>query len=760
MTSPRNMVFHAPYPIQEDPAVASALRPKKMRQAFADLGYNVIDVTGYASERQRNMKDLFRALDEGLEVDFVYSESATIPNSFTEPKHIPLHPFLDRNLFKEMRSRGIPVGVYYRDIYWVFPEYAKNVGPVVAAPMRLLYRWDVDAYSKYLTTLFVQSLDMLEHLTVRLDCDTAPLPPAADFADRPAVSLQPGEPLELFFVGGLNKDHYDLTLLLEVVNARDDVHLTLCVRENEWREIGPDYADVLGDNIDVVHRSASELGDLYSRAHVCLLYLPPGEYREFVLPVKLFEYLGNSRPILASRPTMASEFIESRGLGWARDYSHEELNRFLDHLLEHPEDLHQKSEAAREFGQENQWSDRAAQAAAELLASAAESELTAISSHNDAPSVAIVTPWYPNERNPVEGLFVSRDVQAIKDSGMDVRVIFLDRGLAAGETQAEMRGGVQVLHIGMNPANPASVAKAIPRLKKALEPIDIVHSHAISSLPAVAAAHENKPWVHTEHWSALSSPDTLPPHIRAVRPAFASMLKLPDRVIAVSDRGAEPIRKIRGSKPVELVPCIVGSPSRVTPTRWESGNMPQDDTIRLVSTGGVIERKNPELAVRTLEALRRRGRPASLRWIGVGDLTDSMRDLANELDVDAEFLGSRSPGEVEEELAFADVFIGPTRGDNFFVSVAEALVNGRPVCVGDRGGHVEYCDPAYSEIVVGEDPEDFAEAIIALVDKTREVSAQQIADSVSRRFAPETVARRFRGIYDELLGRDTGAAVR
>ena len=49
------MVFHAPFPLQPDRVAASMLRPLAMRQAFADLGYEVLEVTGYAAQRRRAM---------------------------------------------------------------------------------------------------------------------------------------------------------------------------------------------------------------------------------------------------------------------------------------------------------------------------------------------------------------------------------------------------------------------------------------------------------------------------------------------------------------------------------------------------------------------------------------------------------------------------------------------------------------------------------------------------------------------------------
>ncbi len=368
--------------------------------------------------------------------------------------------------------------------------------------------------------------------------------------------------------------------------------------------------------------------------------------------------------------------------------------------------------------------------------------------------VAIVTPWYPSDLRPSEGVFVEREARALRDAGLDVRVVHLTKGLRNRETLHCEQGGVPVLRMGMNPANPASVATVAPLLRRATAFADIINTHAISALPVAIAARFDEPWVHTEHWSALSAPKSASALLRAVRPAFASMLRAPDVVVAESDRLAEPIRRYRGSRPIEMIPCIVPSPRRVRPLRAEalgSETRTHPDGIRLISIGGVIDRKNPLLAVRTVAELGARNVNARLRWVGDGPLISDATALAGELGVDAQFLGPRSPGEVELELAEADMFIGPTRGDNFYVAAAEALVNGRPIVVSDQGGQVEYAHPKYAQIVSEQSPEAYADAVLRLHEKMGEITAEEIAGTFEERFSPSTVANQYQQLYRQLL---------
>lgn len=373
--------------------------------------------------------------------------------------------------------------------------------------------------------------------------------------------------------------------------------------------------------------------------------------------------------------------------------------------------------------------------------------------------VAVVSPWYPSARHRTEGVFVRNEVAALQQVGVDVLVIHLCRELPAGqvrldgvaETETQYAGaddGVPIIRLGMHPADPLSVMRAAPRLAKCLENIDVVHSHAISALPIMRLAHKHKkkPWIHSEHWSALANPQTASPLLQLVRPGFGLLLKFPDIVLAESERLAVAVQKFRGNKLTQIIPCIVSAPEKLIERHQNLG-----DELWLTSTGGVIERKNPKLAIEMVAELQKYGIKAHLRWSGVGELMDECRQLAAYLNVDCEFLGTQTPQQVQAEIARADFFVAPTRGDNFFVAAAEALVNGRPLLASDQGGHVEYADAKYSEIVAEQTPSAYAAGLLQLRDKAAGISASEISASVAVRFAPETVAAQLLDTYNAAL---------
>lgn len=365
--------------------------------------------------------------------------------------------------------------------------------------------------------------------------------------------------------------------------------------------------------------------------------------------------------------------------------------------------------------------------------------------------ITAVTTWFPTEEAPSRGSFVVRDVHAIQQHH-DVRLVHLVPPQDDDGTRIETVEGIETLRIPMNPSSPVSVASAARRLGSALRGSDLVHSMAFSSLlpfsvPGLRSVPSGAPWIHTEHWSALSTPQSLG-RARLALPALSQLLRGPDVVTSVCEYLATPIRRVRGARPVAIVPCIV-EPHALAPRRSRT-----DGELRLISTGGLIPRKDPLTAVRTIAELRKLGTNASLTWLGDGPLAEQTQDLASQLGVSArvQLLGSVSGDGVRRQLSEHDVFFGPTLADNFFVSAAEAIVAGRPVVVGATGGQGEYIADSVGTLVDHQDPAAYARVLIDLDERTRHLSSEQIAATIGDAFSSATVGAQYADVYSHSLG--------
>jgi len=357
------MIFHVPFALNPNATSASGIRPVMLRRAFESLGYTVHEVSGRHPERREQIRELKRKLTDGLVVDFVYSEAATTPTGLGEPVTPATSLTRDIRFLRFCRERGIPVGLFYRDIYWQFDEYAERVGQPYSTVLRWRYRADLRGYRDAVDRIYVPSMRMSEYLPEANQPQASELPPGSETTES-AIPAAP-TPISLFYVGGTG-NYYRMEETVRGVESAMSARLTICTREGEWSEARERYREVLGPTTSIVHRSGPELEPLYDDAHIGVLLMEPIEYREFAAPMKLYEYLGHGKPIIATQGSLAGDFVEANGIGWAIPYEATALTALLNRLADHPEELVAATERARTVRDAHTWAARAAEVAQDL----------------------------------------------------------------------------------------------------------------------------------------------------------------------------------------------------------------------------------------------------------------------------------------------------------------------------------------------------------------------------------------------------------
>ncbi|MGO2139601.1 MAG: glycosyltransferase family protein [Leucobacter sp.] len=357
------MIFHVPYPLNPAATSASGIRPVQMRRAFETAGYEVAEVSGDAKARRAQIRDLKKRIAAGEDFEFVYSEASTKPTAMTESHSLPLHPFMDISFLSYCKKHEVPVGVFYRDIYWDSPKYLETVPRPVAAVTRALYRHDLKRYRTAVSKIFVPSMRMAAVMPHTEVVQCVALPPGSPATE----SATPDTEMSLLYVGGTGS-YYRMEQSITGVEAAAGARLTICTRENEWEAARESYSAVLGSSTSVVHVSGADLEPLYEDAHLGMLFMEPIGYREFAAPMKLYEYLGHGKPIIATEGSLAGNFVVEHGVGWALPYTAEALTELLLELQENPEKYEAVRANALRVRESHTWEARARQAAAALLA--------------------------------------------------------------------------------------------------------------------------------------------------------------------------------------------------------------------------------------------------------------------------------------------------------------------------------------------------------------------------------------------------------
>lgn len=316
------VVFHVPFKLGY--AISGGgIRPGKLIQAFTDLGYEVDVVSGPKARREEAMRAIVGRIRGGARYAFCYAESSVLPTMLTEKSQKPFYPFVDFDFFRFLKDRGLPLGLFYRDIYWRFPFHMRGL-PFFKRWRRVFFHHlDFWYYGRLLDRLFLPSLRLAYLLPGRLRRICLECPPGHDVegpVERPAPARP--EDLSILYVGGVSTPVYDISPLLRLA-ARFPV--TVCCRVEEWEQYAPYYADLAG-NARVVHLSGEDLHREYARHALSAILRVDHEYLSFAAPLKLYEAVGQNIPLLVSRGSAAAEFVERNDLGWCVDNTFADLD--------------------------------------------------------------------------------------------------------------------------------------------------------------------------------------------------------------------------------------------------------------------------------------------------------------------------------------------------------------------------------------------------------------------------------------------------
>ncbi|WP_135829678.1 glycosyltransferase [Halorussus halobius] len=339
------ILFHTPTKLTGKADSGSKVRPAKMYQSFQELGYTVDLISGPAENRLRDFKTV---MENDREYVFCYSEPSTWPTN----------PFVDYRIYYYLYRNRIPTGIFYRDIYWKFPELFGPTG-LKKWELQLRYRSDLKVFDTVADVLYCPSTSFSDFLEVSTQVE--PLPPAG--VDKTHNQPDNETPDRAIYVGGVSK-RYGTDLLaksFKKVNEESDFQLELVCREEEYYSlpsaVREDFAE---DWVTVHHVSGEELDDLYEDVDVGISPIRPTEYNNAAMAVKLFEYLSYGLPIVTTNCDEMASFVSDNNCGFICDDSAEAMASTLLYLQADTERfVKAKEESVTTLKQGNLWIDRA-----------------------------------------------------------------------------------------------------------------------------------------------------------------------------------------------------------------------------------------------------------------------------------------------------------------------------------------------------------------------------------------------------------------
>ena len=298
-----------------------------------------------------------------------------------------------------------------------------------------------------------------------------------------------------------------------------------------------------------------------------------------------------------------------------------------------------------------------------------------------------------------------------------------------------------VRHVELDQARRLSnIPRARARLRRLVEgrDVDVVHAHMnyTTLLCRAALVGTKTPLVATAHTSFKRS---------------ASLLAVADRVIAVSDRVAEEMRR-RGCRAAKLDVVPNGTIGSV---RHEADPVAIDlDGPAIVMVGGMYERKGVDVLLRAFAGLTAAVPEAVLHLVGEGPDRARFEAMAAELVPSDRVRFHGFQADPRPFLAAADVFVLPSRHDPSPLVIVEAREAGCAIVASAVDGIPQACDWGEAGLLVEPgDPAALAEAMRrVLLDPEERVLWQRRARRGLEAFSMRRVASDVDRVYRTALG--------
>lgn len=316
------------------------------------------------------------------------------------------------------------------------------------------------------------------------------------------------------------------------------------------------------------------------------------------------------------------------------------------------------------------------------------------------PRVLVVSMW-PSARSPEFGIFVQRQVDALRRCGVEVRVAALT-STASGAVRTPLK------YLGLLIRTITAIATFRP---------DVVHAHFLvptGSVARVACTITGTPLVVTAHGTDVRNAERMP----KVRRSTLDVVRAARGVIAVSDNLAARVHELDPNTTPAVMDMGIDT-TVFTPSTTAATTSAASGTVRLVCVASLLPNKNHANLIRAVARVD----AARLVCIGEGPARAALELLVDELGVGdrVAFTGRLPQEDVAAWYQRMDAACLVSIEEGFGLSALEACACGCPAIVSASAPVAEII-AAHSAGVVVQDPTDpdaIADAIRQMMGRPR-----------------------------------------
>lgn len=344
----------------------SQLRPRKMLEALREVADEVRCSDGAQNDRKARIKAYrtVKAWIKDWHPDICY----------IEPPSGPLFYPCDRKLIREIYKQGIPIGLFYRDAYWRFPESISDINVKKNLKQRakdllikIMQQSDWRLFKRCCRVLYFPT----ELMASYFDCARAEaLPPGCDILVKSNVRHD-SIPRAVFV--GAATERYGMPLVLsagEIVN-RNKICIKICIvcQKESWQSFlvkHPEYNRNI-PWLEVHHINAGpELNAVLEESTFALIPLKKNPYHDFAFPVKAGDYLSHLLPIVSTNCEEIAHFIRENGIGLVASDDKDSFAAAMREISENKDLFRTITECCVLAREQNTWVRRAEKVVSDL----------------------------------------------------------------------------------------------------------------------------------------------------------------------------------------------------------------------------------------------------------------------------------------------------------------------------------------------------------------------------------------------------------
>ena len=379
--------------------------------------------------------------------------------------------------------------------------------------------------------------------------------------------------------------------------------------------------------------------------------------------------------------------------------------------------------------------------------------------------------WYPNRYDPMPGLFIQRQAEAITPF-CDVALIYVHPDPDCPnkiEVEFSEENEVRILRVyyRVSGIQTSLLAKALnlwhfyKAHRKAFHSIrefapDLVHAHILTRMGLIGWRISRKrhiPLVISEHWSRyFPENNTYQGWFRKKITGF--IVKNTTAMVAVSEPLREAMQQCGLDNPVfRVIPNVV----EMSPALTEISG--QKTGLKTMVHISCFEDKSKNISgfLRSIKELSLLRQDFICLMVGTGPDFENMKEYAGYLrilDSFVKFTGVKTGSEFVEILSGADFSVLSSRYETFGTVVIESLACGVPVVATTVGVARDVITDQNGLLVPPGDEKAMTDALFQMLNLCREYDKNVIRESVADKYSKETVGKQIVSLYRELMPKE------